>query len=135
MIKKLSLVVAMILVFSVTAYSAEVTLAWDKNSESDLAGYIIYRGTTSGGPYIQTGSDVIAPESTFTDVDLADGTYFWVVTAYDNDGNESGYSNEVTKRIDTTSPTPPQNLLVEAINLAIQSLEKYKEYLGVLTIK
>jgi hypothetical protein len=34
-----------------------------------------------------------------------------VVTAFDNDGLESGYSNEVTKLYDTRiPPAPPKNL-------------------------
>ena len=135
MIKKLSIVLVVILMLSTTVFAAEVKLAWDKNTENDLRGYIVYRSTTAGGPYVQVGDDVLAPTSTFTDVDVEDGTYFYVVTAYDNDGGESGYSNEVSTRIDTTPPAEPQNLLVEAINLAIQSLEKYKEYLGALRIE
>ena len=40
------------------AYSAEPTLAWDANTESDLAGYYIYYKTgASGSPYDGRGSD------------------------------------------------------------------------------
>ncbi len=38
------------------SYSAEVTLAWDANTESDLAGYKVYYKTGSAGePYDGTG--------------------------------------------------------------------------------
>ena len=37
-------------------YSANVTLAWSANTESDLAGYYIYyKSGTSGAPYNGTG--------------------------------------------------------------------------------
>ena len=40
------------------SYSAEVTLAWDANTESDLAGYKVYYKTgSSGEPYDGTGID------------------------------------------------------------------------------
>ena len=37
-------------------YALDVTLAWDANSETDLAGYKLYYGTTLGGPYNGSGS-------------------------------------------------------------------------------
>jgi len=133
--KKMLLSMIMMLAMAMPAMAAEVKLAWDANSESDLAGYRVYRGTTAGGPYIQAGDDVRAPLTTFTDAGLADGVFYWVVTAFDEIGNESGYSNEVSQRIDTTPPQPPQNLLKEAVELAIRSLQKYQEYLGALHIE
>ena len=118
-----------------SVFGADVKLTWDPNSETDLAGYRVYRADKAGGPYKQAGADVMAPDVVFTDTNLSDGTFFWVVTAFDADGNESGYSNEVTKRIDTTPPEPPQDLLEQALDLAIQSLQKYKEYLSVLRVE
>jgi len=141
MIKKLCLVLTVVLMFAAPSISAEIKLAWDANTETDLAGYHVFQ-STEAGVYDKTnpiGTIPCGPNDnpccTYTTEDLLDGTYFWVVTAFDNDNNESGYSNEVTKRIDTTPPAQPQNLLTEAINLAIRSLEKYKEYLGSLTIE
>jgi fibronectin type 3 domain-containing protein len=61
-----------------------------------LEGYKVYLSLESGGPY-----DFIAEteESFYTDCGLANGTYFYVVTAFDQAGNESGYSNEATGKI------------------------------------
>ena len=97
--------------FSTYAYSAEVTLQWDANTEPDLAGYKIYYDTNSNPPYagvdaaqgmsaivVPLGSlpDQGQPEYTLTDLDDSND-YFFAVTAYDNEEpyNESGFSNEV----------------------------------------
>jgi fibronectin type 3 domain-containing protein len=59
-----------------------------------LIGYKVYRATQSGGPYAQyTSSPII--DTTYTDSAVQTGqTYFYVVTAVDNNNNESPYSNE-----------------------------------------
>ncbi|NGZ61409.1 MAG: hypothetical protein CV081_13050 [Nitrospira sp. LK265] len=79
--------------------SSSVTLTWNANVESDLAGYRVYRATSSG-----TYGAPIATIQGNTPGYIATGlqfgtTYFFVVTAYDIAGNESAYSNEVSKSI------------------------------------
>jgi len=105
------------------ASAMDVTLGWDGNTETDLAGYKIYYGPSHGGPYNGSGSSegaspVIVPlslladrsEPSFTVHGLGDGTHYIVVTAYDAEGMESGYSNEVyTQSSPTPPPPPPQN--------------------------
>ncbi len=91
-------------------YAADVTLAWTGNAESDLAGYYIYyKNGTSGAPYNGTGVDegdspIKIPIGIFADPanpeytlhGLSDTkTSFLVLTAYDSEDNESGFSNEV----------------------------------------
>jgi Fibronectin type III domain len=87
------------------AFSAEIRLAWDPNTESDLAGYKVYYGTSA-----RTGTDpkscglcsysTIVPVSNVTTYTLsnlvAGQTYYFSVTAYDTSNNESGFSNEVS---------------------------------------
>lgn len=72
-----------------------VYLDWDDNSETDLAGYNIYRSTTSGTDYIKLNTSTIS-SSDFTD-DTAENsvTYFYVVTAVDYSSNESDFTDEV----------------------------------------
>jgi len=78
-----------------TAGNAQVSLDWDDNGESDLAGYNVYRSETSGGSYTKIAS--IGAISAYTDATASnDTTYFYVVTAVDGAGNESGNSNEAT---------------------------------------
>jgi len=81
-------------IFSQDIFAAQIRLAWDPNTESDLAGYKVYYGTTSGtyGTPIDAGN-----VNTYTMTGLTLGqTYFVTVTAYDTSPNESGYSNEVS---------------------------------------
>lgn len=81
------------------AATSSATLTWTANTESDVAGYNIYRSTTSG----IYGSPIATLQGTVTSY-VATGlqpgtTYFFVLTAYDNAGNESVFSNEVSKSI------------------------------------
>ena len=76
-----------------------VTLSWNANSESDLAGYKVYRATASGG-YGAPITTVPAGTSQYISSGLAKGfTYFFVITAYDQAGNESPYSSETSKSL------------------------------------
>ena len=89
-----------------SAYAAEITLAWDANTEPDLAGYKIYYGTDSRdyGEPIDVG-DV----TKVTLVGFETGkTYYFAATAYDEDDNESAYSEELVNTFDNgTKPNPP----------------------------
>lgn len=70
-----------------------VTLAW---APSTVAGYNVYRGTVSGGPYtkINTALDSAAK---YVDTTVQSGqTYYYVVTAVSTAGVESAYSKQVT---------------------------------------
>ncbi len=75
------------------ATPAQAALAWDANTETDLAGYKVYYGTTSG----QYASVVdVGNQTSYTLTGLQAGlTYFISATAYDTGGLESGHSNEV----------------------------------------
>lgn len=113
MFKRLLIAIFFTFMASTVLASTNVTLQWDANTESDLAGYKIYRSAVSG--VYSSGAevgDVAAPTVQFTDNDVPDGTWFWVCTAYDNNGLESGYSNEITDTLDTEPPAPPQNLSI-----------------------
>jgi len=78
------------------AEAGDVGLIWDPNPETDLAGYRVYVGTASRtyGPPITTG---IQPSYVLTS--LPPGTYYFAVTAFNNAGLESGFSNEVSTTI------------------------------------
>ena len=92
--------------------STNVTFQWDANTEADLAGYNIYQSDASGVYDVsKLIGTVQAPTVQFTK-NIEDGTWYWVATAFDISGNESGYSNEVTDTFDTEAPLPPQNLTI-----------------------
>jgi hypothetical protein len=106
------------------AYAADVTLAWAANAEPNLAGYYIYYKTdTSGAPYNGMGveegdSPIKISLEEFTDPSSPEYTihglsdteiYFFVTTAYDTEGNESGFSNEVYYINVPASNLPPDS--------------------------
>lgn len=78
-----------------------VTLRWDPaatTAGASITSYNIYRSTTTGGPYAALASHVPGPP--FEDHLVAGGrTYFYVVTAVDTSGRESGYSKEIRAAI------------------------------------
>lgn len=90
-----------------SAADSQVSLDWADNSESDLAGYNVYRSTTSGSDYTTNVNDSLVLGSTFTDTGLTNGTtYYYVVTAVDTAGNESPYSKEASATPTAGSSTP-----------------------------
>ncbi len=92
-----------------TIYSAQVTLTWDPNSESDLAGYKIYNGNSSGN--YDTNIDV-GNQTSYTISGLVDGNaYYFVATAYDFSGNESDYSAEVFYSVSLVNNPPVLDLI------------------------
>jgi hypothetical protein len=115
-----------------SALAMDVTLAWDANRETDLAGYKIYYGTVQGGPYDGSGSsdggspitvplndlsNLVSPE--FTVHGLPDATYYFVVTAYNGEGFESGYSNEAAAQAPSAPPSNPSNSAPVLSNLQV----------------
>lgn len=81
---------------SAIAGNGTVSLDWDDNGESDLAGYNVYRSTTSGSGYVRINPSLVS-SSDYTDDDVTNGTtYFYVVTAVDTRSNESDASGEVS---------------------------------------
>lgn len=73
-----------------------ISVSWDANPEKDLAGYNIYRSTTSGSGYSMINKELLKG-ATFRDTDVMVGVeYFYVITAVDNapKPNESAFSRE-----------------------------------------
>lgn len=80
--------------------AGSATLSWTLNSETDLAGYKIYIGT-SPGSYTYPGSPmVIGRIDSYAITGLPIGqTYYFAISAFDDSGNESGLSAEVSKSL------------------------------------
>lgn len=80
----------------------DVTLAWDPNTEENLAGYRIYaREEGESYSYSQPeweGTDTQCTVQGFDEYE----SYYFVVRALDTEGNESGDSNEVYLSADNT---------------------------------
>ncbi len=79
-----------------------VDLSWQASTGSGVVGYNIYRGSVSGGPY-STINSALEASTAYTDNAVTAGqTYYYVTTAVDGSGGESGYSNQARAVI----PTP-----------------------------
>jgi hypothetical protein len=75
-----------------------VTLGWAPSSSS-FAGFNVYRGLLSGGPYTKVNTALISATS-FIDTGVASGqTYYYAATEVDSTGAESVYSSEVIATI------------------------------------
>ena len=117
MVKLMILVLVVLLPVMACAIGPMVlkhTACWDANSESDLAGYYLY-WRVPAGTWDDTQRAGVAVSSTpcydLLTFGLASGGYVIAVTAYDNDGNESGPSNEITW--DAAYPNAPANARVQ----------------------
>ncbi len=78
-------------------YAASVTVSWEANSETDLAGYTIYYGTSSRD---YAHKVVVGNQTSYRVTGLKAGTrYYFAVTAFDFSGNESAFSEEVSVNI------------------------------------
>ncbi len=79
--------------------SGTATLSWNASGGPDLEGYKVYQATASGG-YGAPIATVTMDFTSYTITTLDAGTtYFFAVTAYNSDGAESSFSNEVSKTI------------------------------------
>jgi len=75
-----------------------VNLTWAA-STSTVAGYNVYRGTQSGGPYARVNSS-LNTATNYADSSVQSGqVYFYVATAVDSSSNESAYSGEVAAAV------------------------------------
>jgi len=97
-------VFVVVMLWSCTA--GAVTLDWDLNTD-DTIGYNVYAGTGSGSYTIM--EQATTPPYVIT---VPDGDWYFVVTAYDAAGNESGFSNEVSTNVDTVPPMVPGALRI-----------------------
>ena len=108
----LTLILLILPVFLQQAHAAGVTLAWDANTETSVAGYKVGYGTGSGS-YSST-VDV----GNWTSVNITGletgRRYYFACKAYDAAGKESTYSSEV-------SYTPPAAACTYTIAPASQS--------------
>ncbi len=100
-----------------TAKMATLKVTWDyENPPPDLAGFRLYQSDTSGQYTIGQGHEVAAAPAdarTLKLMNVPEGMHYWVLTAFDSEGNESPPSEEASKRVDKTPPHSPSDVEVE----------------------
>ena len=95
-----------------------VNLAWDAPVDPSVVGYWVYYGPAS---HTYTNRLNAGAAVTITTPALADGSYYFTATAYDIDGIESDFANEIATNIvavvtNTSPPVPfgPSGLVANA---------------------
>ena len=119
------LIVALLLLAVPCMAQTNLQFQWDAHAQaSQLAGFKLYSGTVSG-------TYAVAPVATFIGGSLTSGTIarptkigktFYVLSAYDSAGNESGYSNEVSYTVAISPPTGLKNPILVAIGKVLTKL-------------
>ena len=95
-----------------------VVIEWDHVNNSDLAGYSVYYSDSYDGQYNLLGT---TPKSSYIDYGAANGeTYYYAVSSYDINGNESELSYDVA--YDTPRP--------EGFNETIFDFRNYPDVSG-----
>jgi fibronectin type 3 domain-containing protein len=117
-----------------TAATNSISLNWNDNSESDLAGYAVYRSTTSGTGFAPLAEDLT--QSSYTDSAIQAGTtYYYIVFAFDTAGNASAASSQIS----VTAPAAPAGFFetlawsaptTNADGSSLRDLAGYKVYVG-----
>ena len=79
--------------------TAQVALSWTASSSPGIAGYNAYRSTNSNGPYTKLNSSLISTTGYNDQMVQSGNTYYYVTTAVDSQGDESGYSNQAVATI------------------------------------
>jgi hypothetical protein len=86
--------IVVFLLLASCAGAGEITLAWDPSASDGVTGYKIHVGTASRS-YVEIKD--VGNVLTYKVDKLEMGKeYFFAATAYDAEGNESGFSNEVS---------------------------------------
>lgn len=115
MLKRIMLTILLFFFFCSLALATDVSFIWNPNTESDLKGYRLYQSKASG-VYVKGADKAIADISVGTEVATIQitegGKYYWVLTAYDNYGNESDFSNEVSEYFNFSAPAVPKGFKV-----------------------
>ena len=93
----------MLLPFVISAQPS-VKLSWERSADPNATGYNIYYGLLSRR-YTQKISFGNSTNATISGL-VAGSTYYFAVTAYDQWGDESDFSNEISYKVQTAVPPP-----------------------------
>lgn len=90
---RIAFLVATSLLLCASALAGHIDLAWNPNSEPDVAGYVVYYGTSSNAytAALDSGNGTSVRITGLAE----DREYFFALTAYNVHGIESDFSAEV----------------------------------------
>ena len=99
-----------LLIFMAKEPKGTAQVSWNPNSDSNLGGYKIYYGTSPRNadcpPAGYADNIAVGNSTSYTFGDLViDKTYYFSVSAYNTSGQESWFSDEVSKTISVSQDT------------------------------
>jgi hypothetical protein len=96
--------------FRVYGQQTTINLQWGTSHDPDIAGFNIYRKTSTETTFVRLNSSLIA-DTSFYDADVwGDKTYSYKISSVDQDGHESGFSQVLTRHL--IPPLTPTNFLI-----------------------
>jgi fibronectin type 3 domain-containing protein len=100
-----------------------ISLNWDDNTETDLAGYDVYRSTSSGGTFTKLNPSKLTT-SDYVDTSATAGTtYYYRIYAVDTSNNSSNPATaSATRPISGTVPAAASNLAITSSSASGVSL-------------
>lgn len=124
------LIASLILLFGLAANAAEVDITWQAPTQNvdgtpltDLAGFTVYVGESTRN-YTQS---VVINDPTATSavvqvtipLSQGDNDVYIAMTASDDDGNESAYSNEIVQTVTVVDDVPPDAPTILTLTITI----------------
>ena len=91
----------LMLAWTTAAGAQQVTLAWDASASTTVVGYRLYYGTNTRSYQFVTNTGLMLTQAV---VLPHRGRWFFAATAYDTNGLESDFSNEVSWESKPTAP-------------------------------
>lgn len=100
----------------------QLQFTWQQEISDDFDGWYLHYGTASGVydqqlwvPYDGTVNEEYTATKQIVAPDGEETEFFFALTAVDKDGNESGYSNEVSAVLDFKPPAAAHSLTVTVV--------------------
>ncbi|CAN5559352.1 hypothetical protein BH18VER1_BH18VER1_02430 [soil metagenome] len=84
-----------------TVSTAGIALDWNDNSETDLAGYNVYRSASSSGPWTKLNGSLLSASAYYDSTAQPGVTSYYAVVAVDTSGNASAKARKSGARLFT----------------------------------